>query len=113
MDGSLKLNDMNWINKYIVNGFFGWTNFKWLCREILKTFSGEKSFFSSKRMERAGFVMMGSWSLLGYIIVHIKTLSPLDIIALVAPFFAAAGYALTKSEKEKMLIEKSADEPKS
>jgi hypothetical protein len=81
--------------------FLGWENFKWLCKEWLKTFSNEESFFSSKRIERCIFVLSAVGSLLCYIWINRHKLDTGSIILLVTPFFAAAGYSLTKSEKEK------------
>lgn len=75
---------------------------KWIYREVLKTFSSnEKSFFSSKRIERFAFVFTALFAANYWFYTHVSTLTYEMVIAFVLTFLAAAGYNLRATQKEK------------
>jgi len=92
-----------WLHKYFVNGFFGWENFKWLCRELLKVSSNEPSFFSKKRVESglAFFVLQfGMLEALSFLIS--KEEMPMSEFAIWAGVeLLICGYTLNKIEAAK------------
>ncbi len=92
---------MEQLKHLFFNGFFGWENIKWFIREIRATFSNEKSYFSSKRIERYFLFLSGLGWINYYIYVHINTLTYSEIIALVGLIFGYAGFALITTQKEK------------
>lgn len=94
---------MTWTEKYLINGFFGWENFKWLCRELLKVGSNEPSFFSKKRITEgvAFFVLQfGAIEMLSYLINKAET--PMSEFAIWAGIeLLICGYTLNKIEAAK------------
>ena len=76
---------------------------KWYIKELIKTFSGEKSFFSSKRLERGIAFSTGEAFLVIYFIYHFKTMTYLECLALAGAAFAVAGYTLNATQKEKRI----------
>ncbi len=95
-----------WLNKYILEGFFGWSNFKWVCRELMKVGSNEPSFFSKKRMESgmAFFVLQyGMLEVLSYLIAS-PTLSMTDFGVWAGIELLICGYTMNKIEAAKAFI---------
>jgi hypothetical protein len=96
---------MSFWDKYIVNGFFGWNNLKWLVREIVKIGSSEKSYFSKKRIESGiAFVILqvGMIDILAYFLKQENT--PMSEFIMWASVEAViCGYVLTKIEENKRL----------
>ena len=92
-----------WLNKYFNKGFFGWENFKWLCRELLKVGSSQQGYFSKKRMESGvAFLILqyGMWDILQHLIEKETTsMSDFAIWAGIEAFIC--GYALNKIEAAK------------
>ena len=92
-----------WLNKYFNEGFFGWENFKWLCRELLKVGSSQQGYFSKKRMESGvAFLILqyGMWDILQHLIEKETTsMSDFAIWAGIEAFIC--GYALNKIEAAK------------
>lgn len=72
-------------------------------KEWLKTFSQQKSFLSSKKIERFSFVALTEVIVLGTFIylIHAKTLTATDAVILISPLLVSAGYNLVQTEKEK------------
>lgn len=72
-------------------------------KEFLKTFSQQKSFLSSKKIERFSFVAISEIIVLGTFIylIAMKTLTATDSIILITPLLVSAGYNLVQTEKEK------------
>lgn len=88
-----------------ITGFWGWNNFKWICRELMKLGSNEPSYFSQKRINT--FVafysgQMGMASILIYMMNRPEYLSMGEFLLWAATEFAIAGYALNQTQKEKM-----------
>jgi hypothetical protein len=70
-------------------------------RDIYRTFSNEKSFLSSKKIERSLFVtsiLAMYWTF--FILVVLKA-TITDFILFISPLFIAAGFNLLQSEKNK------------
>jgi len=70
-------------------------------RDLYRTFSNEKSFLSSKKIERSLFVtsiLAMYWTF--FILVVLKA-SITDFILFISPLFIAAGFNLLQSEKNK------------
>lgn len=73
----------------------------WGLKELVKTFSSQPSFFSSKRIERAIAFISGEITLLSFFFYNLKTLPTIEAIMIATVFFAVAGYVLNKTEKVK------------
>jgi hypothetical protein len=70
-------------------------------RDLYNTFSSEKSFLSSKKIERSLFVtsiLAMYWTF--FILVVLKA-TITDFILFISPLFIAAGFNLLQSEKNK------------
>jgi hypothetical protein len=70
-------------------------------KDIYNTFSNEKSFLSSKKIERSLFVttiLAMYWTF--FILVVLKA-TITDFILFISPLFIAAGFNLLQSEKNK------------
>jgi hypothetical protein len=70
-------------------------------KDIYNTFSSEKSFLSSKKIERSLFVtsiLAMYWTF--FILVVLKA-TITDFILFISPLFIAAGFNLLQSEKNK------------
>ncbi len=69
--------------------------------EYMAMLSNQPSYFSMKRWERR---QAFRWALIchvGFILWNFNNLSPLELLALVAPLYLIAGYNMNKTEKEK------------
>jgi hypothetical protein len=82
--------------------FFGWNNFKWLVRELIKMYSAEKSFFSKKRIESGIAFAIGQWGMVFYLLEKHSSLSMSEVLFWTATEFAIAGYMLNQIQKEKV-----------
>ena len=90
-----------WWTYYILNGFFGWENTKWLIREFVKMYSGEKSYFSKKRFESSIAFISAIGVLLCYVWSHRVTIQNSEILADVALLIGLAGYTVKQIQNEK------------
>jgi len=86
---------------YMKNLFFGWENIKWFIREIRNLYSGEKSFFSKKRIESGIAFIVGQWGMIYFLIKNIESLTASDIVLWAGVEFAIAGYMVNAIQKEK------------
>jgi hypothetical protein len=84
--------------------FLSWENIKKWLFEWVKTFSNEDSFLSSKRMSRFIFEVAGLALTIFVVIYNRGKFSASDNLLVITPLFGYAGYGLTKTEKEKTLI---------
>jgi hypothetical protein len=77
--------------------------FKWFFKELLLTLSNQKSFFSSKKIER--FFAFGTMLLSAnvYLWYHIFqcTLTSTDLMIVVGGFLGYAGFSIIQSRKDK------------
>lgn len=81
--------------------FFGWDNIKWFITEIGKLYSGEKSYFSKKRVESGIAFVIGQWGMIYFLIENISKLSASDIVLWSGIEFGIAGYMVREIQKEK------------
>jgi hypothetical protein len=92
------------------NFFFGWENFKWLVRELIKMYSAEKSFFSKKRIESGIAFVIGQWGMIFYLLEKHSSLSMSEILFWAATEFAITGYMINQIQKEKTTLETNSEE---
>jgi hypothetical protein len=70
-------------------------------RDFYRTFSNEKSFLSSKKIERSLFVTTILAMYWTYFILVVLKATITDFILFISPLFIAAGFNLLQSEKNK------------
>lgn len=80
---------------------FGYSNFKWLIKELLKMYSNQPSFFSRKRVNEG----IAFYSAIGidlcYVYIHRWDLSSAECLFHVMTLLGIAGYHLKEIAKEK------------
>ena len=81
--------------------FFGWSNIKWLIKELIKQYSNDKSYFSKKRVESGIAFVIGQFGMVYFLMVNIEKLTSSDITLWAGVEFAIAGYMLNHIQKEK------------
>jgi hypothetical protein len=81
--------------------FFGWTNIKWLIKELIKQYSGDTSYFSKKRIESGVAFLVGQWGMIYFLVQNIDKLTTSDIAIWAGVEFAIAGYIINQIQKEK------------
>ena len=81
--------------------FFGWSNIKWLIKELIKQYSNDKSYFSKKRVESGIAFVIGQFGMVYFLIINIEKLTSSDITLWAGVEFAIAGYMLNHIQKEK------------
>ena len=91
----------NWWNRIVINGFFGWENFKWFIIQIRATFSNEPSYFSRKRIESYMLFVGAFSSTMFYIWKNINVLLYHEMLAMSGALFFYAGYTMQVIQKEK------------
>lgn len=69
--------------------------------ELKKTFSEEESYFSSKKIERALFVLTALFAGNYWFWTHVEKMTYDQIIAFCGMWLAFAGYSMATSQKEK------------
>lgn len=87
-------------------GFFGYENFKKVTKEFYYTFSNEKTFLSSKRIERALLLTAGLWLTIWFVRHNIDRLSATDFLIIVSPIFGYAGFNTVMHAKDKKTEDK-------
>jgi hypothetical protein len=70
-------------------------------RDFYRTWSNEKSFLSSKKIERSLFVTTILAMYWTYFILVVLKASITDFILFISPLFVAAGFNLLQTEKDK------------
>jgi hypothetical protein len=70
-------------------------------KDLYHTFSNEKSFLSSKKIERSLFVISILAMYWTYFILVVLKATITDFILFISPLFIAAGFNLLQSEKNK------------
>lgn len=81
--------------------FLGWTNIKWILREMMMIYSSKPSFFSKKRIESGVAFAIAQLGMVFFLIVKYQDLSMWDFILWASAEFAVAGYIINKIQKEK------------
>ena len=85
--------------------FFGWTNVKWLIKELINLYTTKDSFFSKKRIESGIAFIIGQWGMIYFLTKNIDKITTSDITLWAALEFAIAGYIVSQIQKEKKLNE--------
>lgn len=85
--------------------FFGWTNIKWLIKELMKIYSNEDSYFSKKRIESGVAFAVGQWGMIFFLLQKYDVMSGTDFGIWAGIEFAIAGYVLNQIQKEKRDIQ--------
>lgn len=81
--------------------FFGWTNLRFVIKELIKMYSAETSFFNKKRIE-SGIAFIFALCMTCYYLY--KQADTMDIWAfgyILATWLLIAGYTVTQIQKEK------------
>ena len=81
--------------------FFGWTNIKWLIKELINLYSNSSSYFSKKRIESGIAFLVGQWGMVYFLLINIEKLTTSDIALWAGVEFAIAGYIVNQIQKEK------------
>ena len=81
--------------------FFGWTNIKFLIKELIKLYSNEPSYFSKKRVESGIAFLVGQFGMVYFLVINIDKLTTSDIALWADIEFAIAGYIVNQIKKEK------------
>jgi len=85
--------------------FFGWTNIKWLIKELINLYTTKNSYFSKKRIESGIAFIIGQWGMIYFLTKNIDKLTTSDITLWAGLEFAIAGYIVSQIQKEKKLNE--------
>ena len=92
-----------WIFMVMKKYFFGWTNVKWIVKELTALYSGEASYFSKKRIESGIAFIIGQWGMVYFLLNNIQTMTASDIVLWSGVEFAIAGYMINQIQKEKKI----------
>ena len=81
--------------------FIGWTNIKWLFKELIATCSNKPSYFSKKRLQ-AWILFLGAIVSAAYWFwTHVDKMTYSECIAFVSMLMVYAGYTMSTIQKEK------------
>jgi len=81
--------------------FFGWTNIKWLIRELIAVWSNGNSYFSKKRIESTIAFASAVGAILGFMISHRATITNSEVLSDATLLFVISGYMVNQIQKEK------------
>jgi hypothetical protein len=81
--------------------FFGWSNIKWILREIMKIYSSEPSYFSKKRIESGIAFILAQWGMIFFLLESYHNLSMGEFLLWASVEFAVSGYIINKIQSEK------------
>lgn len=81
--------------------FIGWSNIKWLIKELINVYSNKKSFFSKKRIESGLSFMIGQFGMIYFLIQNHANMTSSDLAIWAGIEFAVSGYMLNQIQKEK------------
>ena len=90
--------------------FFGWTNIKWLVKELVNMYSGKTSYFSKKRIESGVAFVVAQWGMIFFLLEKHQDLTMTDLIMWAGVEFAISGYMVHQIQKEKK-TEENTDTP--
>lgn len=81
--------------------FIGYSNFKWLVKEVIKMYSGEKSYFSKKRIESGIAFIVMQWGMIHWMVLNVEKISASDLAIWASIEGVICGYMITKIQSEK------------
>lgn len=84
---------------YLINGFFGWNNFKWVVKELIKMYSNIPSFFSYKRFQTGVAFLTFQIGARYALYNHVHSIS--DFLLWASAELLICGYTLNQTQKEK------------
>jgi hypothetical protein len=91
--------------------FFGWTNIKWIIKELIKVGSNVTSFFSKKRLESGIAFLIGQWGMVYFLLAKYQHLDMTELLMWAGVEFTISGYILHQIQREKKRVEEE-DQPK-
>lgn len=92
--------------------FVGWTNIKWLVKELIATCSDKPSYFSKKRIQAWVLFDTAVGCMIWWFCEHHKAMTYGEIIAFASVLLAAAGYQVSTIQKEKREIRQQEEDDK-
>lgn len=90
--------------------FFGWSNIKWIFKEIMNIYSAKTSYFSKKRIESGAAFIIAQWGMIFFLLEKHKTLTMGEFLLWAAAEFAVSGYIINKIQNEKQSSSDSTEE---
>lgn len=81
--------------------FFGWGKIKEVCSQLYATLSNDKSFLSSKRIERLVLFGVAVGIAICYVWYNRSTISTTEIIMICTMLFGYAGFNTVMENKDK------------
>ena len=81
--------------------FFGWSNIKWVIKELINVYSTKKSFFSKKRLESGMAFLIGQFGMVYFLIQNHANMTSSDLAIWAGIEFAISGYMINQIQKEK------------
>lgn len=74
---------------------------KWFCKEIMKIYSNEPSYFSKKRIESGIAFIIAQFGMVFYLVKKIDLMDSYDLGIWAGIEFLIAGYTINQIQKEK------------
>lgn len=74
---------------------------KWFFGEFFAMYSGEKSYFSKKRIESGAAFIIAQWGMIFFLLEKHSTLSMGEFLLWATAEFAVSGYIINKIQQEK------------
>lgn len=81
--------------------FFGWSNFKYYFRELIKVGSSKPSFFSKKRLESGIAFFTLIWGMIYWLVKKYELMTTTDFLIWSGILLAICGYTMNKIEELK------------
>lgn len=81
--------------------FFGWTNIKFVIKEIIKIYSTKASYFSKKRLESGIAFVIAQWGMIYFLLEKHTIMTSSDLAIWAGIEFAVSGYIINHIQKEK------------
>lgn len=94
---------MNYWQKYVIKGFFGWENWKTLIIELLKIGSNKPGFFSQKRIHQGIAFGVLQWGCVYWLIKRAPEMTTAEFLLWAGIEMAICGYVINQIQKEKLL----------
>jgi hypothetical protein len=83
---------------------FGWTNIKWLIKQLIALGSNNPSYFSKKRIESGIAFVVAQFGMIYFLVKNVGTMDVYDICIWATTEFAVAGYMISQIQREKKEI---------
>jgi len=83
--------------------FIGWSNIKWLVKEIMNLYSDHPSYFSKKRVESGVAFVIAQSGMVAYLVKRIDTMDIYEFLMWAGAEFLIAGYTISQIQNEKKI----------